>query len=216
MRGGQFKPGPGVYAPPPASGLPRFWFILRNHFGKLIFANLLFFLFSAPIVTIPASLCGLNFVCAQLVHTGKCYTTQDFLDGFRHMFWKKTLYGMPFCIVVGGTLLLYGAGMRTFWFYAAVAASCYFFLSGCYFFANTAKAGLRPADKSSEPMKEQKETLSKIFLRALSSCVISPATLRLLPALALTLLFVVLRVSLTPVLLIFGMSLIVTLAVSVI
>ena len=206
MRGGQFRPGPGVDGPPPATGFRRFWFIFTNHFGKLIAANLLFALFSIPLVTLPAALCGLNAVCAQLIRTGKCFLVQDFLDGFRRGFIQKTIFGMPFCIVVAGTVLMYAAEMRTAGFYAAAAVSCYFFLAACHFFTNIADT-----DRG-----EKKTTPLKLFLRALSSCLARRSTLFLLPALLLAILFTVLYISLLPVFALIGMSLIVMLAMSAI
>ena len=201
MRGGQFKPGPGVDKPPPVSGFRRFRFILMNHPGKLVAANILFLLFSVPVITIPVSLCGLNMVCAQLMRTGKCYLVQDFLDGFKQRFLVKTLFGMPFCVVIGGTVLLYIAEMRTAGFYAAAAASCYLFMAACRFFIGIIVIG-------------ENETPSRLFLRALRSCFNGKSTLRLLPALMLAALFTIFYISLLPVMIIVGMSLIVLLAMA--
>ena len=205
MRGGHFTPGPGVDEPPPAMGFKRFLFILRNHFGKLILANVLFLAFCLPVVTIPASLCGLNMVCAQLIRTGKCYLVQDFLEGFKRGFPAKTLLGAPFCVIVAGTVLLYISGMRTVWFYIAAASACYFFIAACYFFAYS--TGLYSSDGA-------KETLSKLFVRALLLCFARRSTPRLLPALILATIFMFLYISLLPVLALIGASLIVTLALS--
>jgi len=199
MRGGQFKPGAGVDAPPPTSGFPRFWFVLKTHFGKLILANVLFLLFSIPIITLPASLCGLNSVCIQLMRTGKCFLAQDFFDGFKRKFWLNTLFGIPLCAVIGGTALLYIAEYRAPIFYAAAAAACCFFLVACHFFTLTA---------------QQKGTPLRLFLAAFYLCFTTPATLRLLPALVLALLFLTLHVVFLPVVLTIGISLIVTLAAS--
>ena len=44
------KPGPGIYAPPPDRGFKRFFFLLPNHIRKLILLNLLWILFSIPLV----------------------------------------------------------------------------------------------------------------------------------------------------------------------
>ena len=199
MRGGQFRPGPGVEGPPPAAGFARFWFILKNHFRKLILANFLFLIFSIPVITIPAALCGLNSVCSQLMRTGKCYLGQDFLDGFRRRFLAKTLFGLPFCAVIGGTVLLYVAGMRRFGagFYAAAIVACYFFLAACFFFASANNAG---------------SAISKSFPEAFFLIFRKLTWLRLLPALALAVLFTVFYITLLPILLIIGMSLITLLA----
>ena len=203
MRGGQFRPGPGVDKPPPVSGFRRFRFIFVNHFRKLIMANLLFLLFCIPIVTIPASLCGLNMVCAQLMKTGKCFLVQDFLDGFKRRFLAKTLLGIPFCAVIGGTVLLYIAEMRTAPFYAAAAVSCYLFLTACRFFTGVV-------------MINENETPSRLFLRAFLLCLTRLSTLRLLPALLIAVLFTAFYISLLPVMIIIGMSLIVILSMAAI
>ena len=198
MRGGEFKPGPGVDSPPPATGFRRFFFVFGNHFGKLVLANILFVLLSVPVVTMPAALCGLNSVCSQLMRTGMCYTMQDFMDGFRHRFVAKTLLGLPFCVVVGGTVLMYVAGMRTLPFYIAVAVACYFFIAACYFFPYV--------------ITDIKETPPRVFLRAFYSRIFSVSTLRLLPVLAPAVLFTLLNIAILPIMFIIGMSLIVALA----
>jgi len=201
MRGGQFRPGPGVDKPPPVSGFRRFWFIFVNHFGKLIMANLLFLLFCIPVVTIPASLCGLNMVCSQLMKSGKCFLLQDFLDGFRRRFFAKTLLGMPFCVFIGGTVLLYIAEMRSAGFYAAAVISCYLFLTACRFFTGI------------NSIKEN-ETPSRLFLRAFLLCLTRRSTLRLAPALLIAALFTAFYISLLPVMIILGMSLIVLISMA--
>ena len=197
MRGGQFKPGPGVEGPPPSTGFPRLWYILRNHPGKLICGNILFILLSLPIVTAPAALCGLNALVARLMQTGHCYPAKDFMDGFRQRFWSKTLFGLPFFTVIAGAALLYITGASGLLFYAAAAAALYFSLAACCFFAS--------AEGGEEP-------ISHMFIISLVLCFSVRRAFRLLPTLLLAVFFLVLRVALLPVFLLIGMSLIVTLA----
>ena len=197
MRGGQFQPGPGVDGPPPSVGFPRFWYILRNHPGKLILGNVLFVLFSVPIITAPAALCGLNAVIARLMLSGHCYTARDFVDGFRRRFWSKTLMGLPFFVVIAGAVLLYEAGRRGVWLYVAFVAACFFFFAACCFFALTTR---------------ESEPVGVLYLRAFALCFSGRRVLRLLPALLSAVVFLFFRVALLPVFVLIGMSLTVILA----
>ena len=197
MRGGQFRPGPGVDGPPPSAGFPRLWYILRNHPGKLIGGNVLFAVFSIPLITAPAALCGLNAVIARLMLTGRCYTARDFLDGFRRRFWSKTLMGLIFFIVIAGAVLLYEAGTRGVWLYITIVVACFFFFAACCFFALTTR---------------ECEPVGVLYLRAFALCFSIRRILRLLPAFFLAGFFLLFRVALLPVFVLIGMSLTVILA----
>ena len=78
---------------PPKGGAKRFWFLFATHFGKLIRLNLLFLAFCAPIITIPAALCGMNRVLIKLVRDGHCYLWSDFIGEFKASFWKSLPFG---------------------------------------------------------------------------------------------------------------------------
>lgn len=84
-------PSEDLTAPPPSGGIRRFFFLLHNHFGKLVSANLLFLLFSLPVITLPGSLCALNRVCVQLSREGNCYVWDAFWEEFKASVWR----GMP-------------------------------------------------------------------------------------------------------------------------
>ncbi|MCL2694998.1 MAG: DUF624 domain-containing protein [Clostridiales bacterium] len=86
LRGKHFLPGPGVTEPPPARGLKRFGFVLSNHFAKLVYLSVLALLFSLPVFTAPAALCGLTAVCENLVRDGHTFLWDDFWQAFKKGF----------------------------------------------------------------------------------------------------------------------------------
>jgi hypothetical protein len=90
----RFAPGPGVTGPPPENGIRRFWFLFTTHFWKLIELNLLFFLFSIPILTIPAAYCGMNRVLIKLVREGNCFLWHEFIKEFKANFAKSLPFGL--------------------------------------------------------------------------------------------------------------------------
>lgn len=90
----RFAPGPGVTEPPPKKGIKRFFFILTTHFWKLIELNLLFILFSIPVLTIPAAYCGMNRVLIKLVREGNCFLWDDFIKEFKANLFKSLPFGL--------------------------------------------------------------------------------------------------------------------------
>lgn len=85
--GGLEKEGRGL--PEPQKGKARYFFLLRNNIEKLIGANLLFILFSLPVITLPAAITGLSRVCIQLVREGTVQIWQEFWKEFKRCFWKS-------------------------------------------------------------------------------------------------------------------------------
>ncbi len=90
----RFAPGKGVTKPPPDQGLKRFWFVLSTHFWKLIALNLLFLIFSLPLVTIPAAFCGVNRVLIKLYRDGNCFLWEEYIKEFRTNLWKAMPFGL--------------------------------------------------------------------------------------------------------------------------
>lgn len=114
--------GPDI--PMPERGAARFFAVFFSHFWKLICVNILFVVFSLPVVTMPASLCAMNRVLIKLVREGNVMLWQEFRDEFKADLLSSILpgflFGMPifsgyFFIRLALANAEY-AGMRlTFW-----------------------------------------------------------------------------------------------------
>jgi uncharacterized membrane protein YesL len=79
-----------------------FWDSYDN-LGRLIFYNLLWFVLSLPIVTLPAATAALFYVTNQMV-TQKGLEVKDFFRAFKRYFFKSLLL---FLIVVAVSFILY-------------------------------------------------------------------------------------------------------------
>ncbi len=90
----RFAPGKGIDAPPPDKGWKRVLFVLATHFWKLVSLNMLFVLFSVPVVTIPAALCGLNRATIKLYREGNCFVWTEFFKEFRANLFKAMPFGI--------------------------------------------------------------------------------------------------------------------------
>lgn len=90
----RFAPGEGVTEAPPQRGWKRFFFVLGIHFWKLISLNLLFLVFSIPVLTIPAAFCGVNRVLIKLYREGNCFVWTEFWKEFRLNLWKAIPFGL--------------------------------------------------------------------------------------------------------------------------
>ena len=109
----RFAPGRGVAEPPPQGGWRRFFFVLGTHFWKLISLNLLFFVFSFPVITMPASLCGMNRVLIKLYRDGNCFVWDEFFKEFRANLWKAMPFGFvgAFCLFASYYFLSLGTSI---------------------------------------------------------------------------------------------------------
>ena len=133
----------GAGLPLPEGGFRRYAAVLGTNFWKLVRLNLIFILFSLPVVTIPAALCGVNRVCMLLIRNGYCFLWEDFWEEFRRSFRRSLLPGLLFSALLfvgyyAMSLGLTNAGLPAwsllFWtigFAAAAAGICW----GSYFFA---------------------------------------------------------------------------------
>jgi uncharacterized membrane protein YesL len=90
----RFAPGKGVTELPPEKGAKRFFFLLTTHPWKLVTLNLVFLMFSIPVVTIPAAFCGLSRVLIKLVREGNCFLWSDFWQEFKSSFFKAMPFGL--------------------------------------------------------------------------------------------------------------------------
>jgi uncharacterized membrane protein YesL len=62
--------------------------------------NLLLLVFSIPVITLPAALCGMNRVLIKLYRDGNCFVWDEFYKEFRANLWKALPFG-----VLGGIML---------------------------------------------------------------------------------------------------------------
>ena len=88
------KEGAGL--PMPEGGPARYFSLLFSNIWKLMGANVLFVLFSLPLITLPAALCALNRVCILIYKNGSCYLWQDFVSEFRASFLRSLLPALLF------------------------------------------------------------------------------------------------------------------------
>ena len=82
--------------PSPASGLKRAGYMALTHFWKLITANILFVLFSLPIITMPAALTALDRVCVIIFRDGNIFLWYEFWKEFRRSFVRVLAPGILF------------------------------------------------------------------------------------------------------------------------
>lgn len=79
--------------------MKKFFFLLNNNFWKLMRVNLLFVLFSIPIITIPAAAGGIARVTGKLVRDGYCFVWDEFWDEFKKGFGAYLLEAVC-CLVI--------------------------------------------------------------------------------------------------------------------
>lgn len=80
----------------------RLWYLLTTHFFDLLRANLLYALFSLPVITIPAALCGLYAVVLQYWRVGYGELFGTFWREFKANFFSSlaltaALVAIPIC-----------------------------------------------------------------------------------------------------------------------
>lgn len=94
IRNTRFAPGKGVTELPPEKGARRFFFLLATHPWKLVTLNLMFLMFSIPVVTIPAAVCGMSRVLVKLVREGNCFLWSEFIKEFKANLLKSLPFGL--------------------------------------------------------------------------------------------------------------------------
>lgn len=92
------REGPGL--PMPEGGIRRYLLLLTTHFWKLIGLNLLFVVFSLPVITLPAALCAMDRVCMLLIRDGHCFWWQDFIQEFKRSFKRSLLPALGFFLLL--------------------------------------------------------------------------------------------------------------------
>lgn len=88
--------------PAPQAGGERFFYLLWSHGWKLVGVNLLFILFSLPIITLPAALCAMDRVLIKLARDGNVLFWEEFRDEFKGDF----LRSLPLGLLYGGLFAL--------------------------------------------------------------------------------------------------------------
>ena len=106
---GGMKEGTGQ--PAPGAGIKRYFYILWNHFWKIAGLNLLFILFSIPVITIPAALGAVNRVCLKLFRDGNIFLWDDFREEFISGFRVNTLCGLVFAVLFFVSYYLLSLGL---------------------------------------------------------------------------------------------------------
>ena len=82
----------------------RLWYVISTHFFKLIWFSIVCVFFSLPLITIPASICGLFAVVEKLYRQGYDVDFLTFFTEFRRDFFGKTLIGIVlvlFPLIIG-------------------------------------------------------------------------------------------------------------------
>lgn len=105
--------GEGPSGPRPR-GLRLLADILRWHWWTLVKANILFWLFCLPLVTIPATLKALTRVCVLLIRGEPLDLWPDWWSAFRRGFPRTTAAGALLALVLGAAgfgVAFYGKGM---------------------------------------------------------------------------------------------------------
>ncbi|MEA4871118.1 MAG: YesL family protein [Christensenella sp.] len=118
--------------PVPQSGWARYGFLLVSHFWKLMAANLLFLLFSLPILTMPAALAALNRVCIKLVREGNCLLWEEFRGEFRASLVKGLLIGLPYGLLLAASYYLLSLARSNS---GSIYGIAFFALGLCAFYA---------------------------------------------------------------------------------
>ena len=106
------KEGAGRAAP--ASGWSRCGSMGLTHFWKLVRVNLLFLLFSLPVVTLPAALTALDRVCVLIYKDGNVFLWDEFWKEFRRSLLRALVPGLCFGILLYGGYFFLSLGNGNF------------------------------------------------------------------------------------------------------
>lgn len=94
------KPGPGIPKDlPPKKGLDLFFDIVKREFWDLIKLNLLFILFSLPIITAGAAYAAMTKITTRMIWDKNVYVFHDFMEAFRKEFKRSFPTGIGVMVV---------------------------------------------------------------------------------------------------------------------
>ena len=94
------KEGPGL--PAPKEGWARVGVMAMTHFWRLVAANMLFVLFSLPVVTLPAALTALDRVCVVIYKDGNIFLWYEFWKEFKRSLLRSILPALGFALLLFG------------------------------------------------------------------------------------------------------------------
>lgn len=118
-------------------------FLIWTNIMDIFAANLLFLLFSIPVVTAPAALCALSRVMTVMIRNGACPVWREFIREFKESFWKGMALGAVWAAWMAAS---YGAGRLGAPFAAAMLPALLGTVSACYAFPMAAGFVLRIRD----------------------------------------------------------------------
>ena len=114
----------GAGRPAPASGWSRVGAMGLTHFWKLIQANLLFVLFSLPVVTLPAALTALNRVCVLIYKDGNVFLWYEFWREWKRSLLRSLLPGLFFGLLLYGGYFFLSLGNGNFGSFLGILFWC--------------------------------------------------------------------------------------------
>ena len=94
------KEGRGTAAPP--CGWQRAGVMALTHFWKLVAVNVLFIVFSLPVITLPAAITALNRVCVIIYRDGNIFLWHEFRKEFCRSFARSLIPGFGFALLLFG------------------------------------------------------------------------------------------------------------------
>ena len=86
---------------PPKKGIALFFSILFREYKNLIVVNLIFILFSLPVITIGPAFAGMIHVIFKIIRDRPVFPFSDFIDGFKKNFRQSFVYTMLFTTTLG-------------------------------------------------------------------------------------------------------------------
>jgi len=122
---------------PPKQGLALFFDVFSREFWELCKLNLIFVLFSLPIVTIPAATTAMCKVTMFMLLDKPIFVFSDFLSAFKAEWKRSTLVGIVYFPLLLGTmfgLYFYLNTMEVMLFFASLVAFIILTVSGFYLF----------------------------------------------------------------------------------
>lgn len=100
------KPGPGIEKDEPKkTGVALFFSILGREFFSLFKLNLLFLLFSIPIVTIPAALTAMSKITLHMVRDENYFMWSEFWETWKKEFLKSLGAGALLVVLIGLSII---------------------------------------------------------------------------------------------------------------